>query len=50
MYTALNKATQEQERKNTRKDDVSDNNCSELYYYDYIIIIFVTKNYLNKMF
>lgn len=44
MYTALNKATQDQERKYmVRKDAVSDNNCSELCYYDYIIIIFFAK-------
>lgn len=43
MYTALNKETQDQERKNMiRKDDVSDNNCSKLYY-DFIIIIFFAK-------
>lgn len=31
------------EKNMIRKDDVSDNNCSKLYYYDYIIVIFLPK-------
>lgn len=50
MLTAHLRSTEQsnsgKEEKNMRsKDDVSDNNSSELCYYDYIIKTFVQKNY-----